>query len=145
MESIVKTTLLSTFALIITLLLNVQAANAQGQTPQAIQGKTVMEVVDDNEKTGNFASMLKESGYAQVLNQQGPYTILAPSNEAIKAEKESMGESPVKAKKLVQGHLYQGEVPADQIESQMGVTVTETDETPANGVVHIVDSVVKKQ
>lgn len=145
MKSIVKTTLSGTFALIITLLFQVQAVTAQGQAPEAGQGKTVMEVVDEKDDTGDFAQMLKDSGYSQVLNQQGPYTILAPSNEAIKAEKESMGKSAVSAKKLIQGHLYQGEVPADQIESQMGVTVTETDETAANGVVHIVDTVVKNQ
>lgn len=144
MKSIVQTTLFGTLALIITLLFQVEAVTAQGQSPEATQGKTVMEVVEEQDDAGDFARMLKESGYARVLNQQGPYTILAPSNEAIKAEKESMGESAVSAKKLIQGHLYQGEVPADQIESQMGVTVTETDETAANGVVHIVDAVVKK-
>lgn len=145
MKATVKTLLTSSLILTIALLFNLNEALAQDSTNQKTQGKTVIEVVQDKEGTSDFAQMLKESGYAQVLNKQGPYTVLAPSNAAIKAKKEANGGEAVNAKSMVQGHLFQGEIPADQIESQMDVTVKNTDESAGNGVVHVVDKVVKNQ
>lgn len=143
MKATLKTLLASTLVLTVTLLLNSNPALAQENAPPAAEGKTVVEVVKDNNGTSEFAQLLAESGYAQVLENQGPYTVVAPSNEAIEAEKEAAGEGAVNAKSLVQGHLYQGEVPAEQVESQMGVTVEDTDESAGNGIVHVVDKVVK--
>ena len=54
-------------------------------------------------------------------------------------------EKPQKVKSIVQSHLYQGEVSSEQVESQMGVTIEEKDESPSNGVVYVVDQVVKPQ
>lgn len=143
MKPTLKTLLASSLMLTVALLFNFNQAAAQDTAPQAAEGKTVVEVVSSHDGTSEFGKLLSESGYAQVLQNQGPYTVVAPSNEAIQDEKEAMGEGAVNAKSLVQGHLYQGEVPAEQVESQMGVTVEETDETAGNGVVHVVDKVVK--
>lgn len=144
MKATLKTLLASSLMITVALLFNFNQATAQDTgPPQAAEGKTVVEVVNSHDGTSEFGKLLSESGYAQVLQNQGPYTVVAPSNEAIQAEKEAVGEGAVNAKSLVQGHLYQGEVPAEQVESQMGVTVEETDETAGNGVVHVVDKVVK--
>ena len=144
MKATLKTLLAGSLMVTVALLLNFnQAAAQETAPPQAAEGKTVVEVVENHDGTSEFGELLAESGYAQVLQNQGPYTVVAPSNEAIQAEKESAEGGSVNAKSLVQGHLYQGEVPAEQVESQMGVTVEETDETAGNGVVHVVDKVIK--
>lgn len=146
MKATLKTLLASSLMLTVALLFNFNQAAAQDTgPPQAAEGKTVVEVVNDHDGTSEFGQLLAQSGYAQVLQSQGPYTIVAPSNEALQEAQETMGEEATNPKNLVQGHLYQGEVPADQVESQMGVTVEETDETAANGIVHVVDRVVQNQ
>lgn len=143
MKATVKSLLFSSLIVTLAFVFSLNEAVAQDSTSQAAQGKTVMEVVQNKDDISDFAQMLEKSGYGKVLAKEGPYTILAPSNEAIKAEKESGGKGAVQAKGLIKGHLYQGEIPADQIESQMDVTVTATDKSAGNGIVHIVDKVVK--
>ncbi len=138
--------MISSLILTVTFLLNT-TSQAQETAPPDAQGETVYEVVNANEETSDFAKLLDKSGYAQILKKQGPYTILAPSNDAIEASNTSMeelNENPEQIKTVVQGHLYQGEVPSDQIESQMGVTVEKSDESASNGVVHVVDQIVQQ-
>lgn len=136
-----------TLSLIVTLAVlgNMQPVNAQEDT--APQAETVVDVVDANEETTDFGQLLENSGFANVLQAEGPYTVLAPSNEAIESSGTSMDaleESPQKVKTLVQGHLYQGELPPEQVESMLEVEVKDTDESASNGTVHIVDEVVEK-
>lgn len=138
--------MISSLILTVTFLLNT-SVQAQETAPPDAQGETVYEVVNASEETSDFAELLDKSGYAQILKKQGPYTILAPSNDAIEASNTSMeelNENPEQIKTVVQGHLYQGEVPSDQIESQMGVTVEKSDESASNGVVHVVDQIVQQ-
>ncbi|MDZ7692276.1 MAG: fasciclin domain-containing protein [Balneolaceae bacterium] len=132
----------SSLMLAITLLFFSNAVQAQDDTESAAEGKTVYEVVNSNDKTTEFATLLDKSGYAKILKQpQATYTVLAPSNEAVQNADKELKASP---KKLMQGQLFKGEVTKDQIESQMGVTVQESDNSAANGVVHVVDKVVKQ-
>jgi uncharacterized surface protein with fasciclin (FAS1) repeats len=132
----------ATLMLAFTVLFISNAAQAQGDSESATQGKTVYEVVDSKDNTSEFATLLNESGYSKILKQQGgTYTVLAPSNEAVEQTDAELKENP---KKLMQGQLFKGEVPKDQVESQMGVTVQETDNSAANGIVHIVDTVTQQ-
>lgn len=146
MKLSLKTLLISSLILTVTVLLNT-TTQAQETTPPDAQGETVYEVVNASEETSDFAELLDKSGYAKILKKQGPYTVLAPSNEAIEASNTSMdklSENPGQIKSVVQGHLYQGEVPSEKVESQMGVTVEKSDESASNGVVHVVDQIVQQ-
>ena len=147
MKLSLKSLLISSLILTVTLLFSINDTQAQQTSPPETEGKTVLEAVKTSDKTSDFAELLEQSGYAKVLNSQGPYTVLAPSNEAISKETEmsKLKEKPQKVKSIVQSHLYQGEVSSEQVESQMGVTIEEKDESPSNGVVYVVDQVVKPQ
>lgn len=126
----------------LTLLFFSSTLQAQGNTEATAQGKTVYEVINSIENTSEFATLLDKAGYGQVLKQQnGTYTVLAPNNEAVQNAESSLKESP---KKLMQGQLFKGEVPKEQIESQMGVTVQESYNSASNGVVYVVDKIVQQ-
>ena len=104
------------------------------------QDKSLYEVVNSTDSTSEFATILDKSGYAKILkNSKGTFTVLAPDNEAVKASK--LKTTP---KKLVKGQLYKGEVPKDQVESQMNVTVQDADSSASNGIVYVVDTIVNR-
>lgn len=134
----IKSTFTSLLIITITILFFSNSLLAQGNSPQ---DKTVFDVVNSKDNLSEFASLLQQSGYAKVINQKGPYTVLAPSNEAIQNTDSKLKKNP---KKLMKGQLFQGNVPKDQIESQMGVTVQETDSSASNGTVYVVDKVVQQ-
>lgn len=139
MKNFFKILFAGSLMLAVTILVFINSTVAQGDS----QETTVVEVVNSNDETSDFAQLLDQSGFAQVVEQSGPFTVLAPSNAALEAE----GIDPdntENAKKIVQPHLYQGNVSADQVESQMGVTVKNTDNSASNGIVYTVDAVVKR-
>jgi len=112
---------------------------AQGQkAPQQVEGKSLLDVVESHEDTEKFAEVLNASGFARVLKQAGPYTVVAPENEAIENADSKLKEQP---KELMKGQLYQGEIPEEDVKKQLGVTIKDKDESAANGVVYVVDKV----
>ncbi|MGM0589562.1 MAG: fasciclin domain-containing protein [Bacteroidota bacterium] len=130
------------FMLMLSLAVSISTVYAQGEPAE---GETVIDVMESNEETTGFAKMLDKSGYAQILKEPGPYTILAPSNEALKnngIDTENLPADQAQLQQMVQSHLYQGSVPQDQVENQMGVSIKDTDESPSNGVVYIVDDLI---
>ncbi len=143
MKKLVRLFTATSLILAFAITLNSQALNAQGNQG----GDTVVEVVEGTEQVSDFAELLSESGFANVLQEQGPYTVLAPSNEALEASETNVDElkqNPQKVQGLVQGHLYQGDLPSDKVESMLDVSVEESDNSASNGTVHVVDKVVKK-
>lgn len=126
---------------------SVAQGGGQGQGQGQAQGETVVDKLNENENTSDFAELLEQSGFSQVLVEQGPYTVLAPSNEALangEIDIESAKENREQAQQVVQNHLYQGEIPTEEVESSMGVEVEDKDESPSNGVVYFVNDVVTR-
>ncbi len=148
MTSKIKKFVSASFAVLLVVAFSANVSFAQGQVQQGqSQGETVVDKVNDNEDTSDFADLLEQSGFAQVLVKQGPFTVLAPSNDALAegdVDVESAKENQNQAKQVVQNHLYQGEISADEVESTMGVGVQDADESAANGVVYTVDQVVTR-
>lgn len=143
MKKLLRLITASSLILAFAIILNSQALNAQGNQG----GDTVVEVVEGTEEASDFAELLSESGFANVLQEQGPYTVLAPSNEALEASGVNVDElkqNPQKVQGLVQSHLYQGELPSDKVESMLDASVENSDNSASNGTVHVVDQVVKK-
>lgn len=120
---------------------------AQENPPTETQAETVVDKLEENEKTTEFAELLKVSGFADVLRQQGSFTVLAPSNEALqgKVDTEALKENQGKAQQIVQGHLFKGEISREQVKSKMGVEVEDSDESASNGTIYIVDQVVEQK
>lgn len=115
------------------------------ETKAPPQGDTVVDKV--NEKTSDFAEILKVSGFAEVLKKQGPFTVLAPSNEALQSSEvdvEKAKKDQKVAQQVAQSHLYQGQLPEKEIESSMGVKVEDSDDSPSNGTVFVVDQIVTR-
>lgn len=136
-----KTVFASSLIFTVSLLLFSGSLQAQQQSSADSQGKTVFDIVNSKDNTSEFAKLLKQSGYSQVLKKKGSYTVLAPENKAIQQADSKLKKNP---KKLMRGQLFKGNVPKKQVESSMGVKVKETDKSASNGIVYVVDRVVKK-
>lgn len=147
MKNVLKRLIASSFIFLFAVSLHFNTANAQGQTPPDAEGETVVDKLDSNEQTSEFAQLLKESGFSDILTKQGPFTVLAPSNDALQSgdtSADELKENPEELKKFVRSHLYQGEVPTDQVESGMGVKVQDTEESASNGIIYVVDKPVQR-
>lgn len=119
--------------------------DAQGSQSPSTKGKTVFKVVKSNQNTTHFAQLLKTSGYSKVLKSKGPYTVLAPSNKALKSSGyDQAKDNPAKAKKIIRGQLYKGNVSASKVKSNMGVKILDTDKSADNGTVYVVNKVIRQ-
>lgn len=148
MKSFISSLLPAVLILGLAIIVNTGSINAQDNAPAETEGTSVVQAVQNNDKTTDFGELLASSGFVKLLEQQGPYTILAPNNEAISEKVDNVEEikkDEEASQQLLQNHLYQGQVTAEQIESQIGVSIIETDESPSNGVIHVVDKVVERQ
>ncbi|TVR28717.1 MAG: fasciclin domain-containing protein [Balneolaceae bacterium] len=109
------------------------------------QSGSVVDVINDSEDHTIFAQMLADTELDNVVAQQGPFTIVAPTDEAFEAlgdELEHIQADPERMQNVVIGHLFQGEVPATDVEPALEVEVAEGDIPATNGLVHIVDQVI---
>lgn len=123
------------------------STNAMDSSPPALQSKTVVSVINNHNKTSDFAKLIKASGYNKVLAGKGPFTVLAPTNQALESNGINLNKlekNPKQARNLVRRHLYKGNIPAKEVESKLGVNIEKKDGSASNGVVYVIDSVVKK-
>lgn len=146
--SFLSVLLVLTFAFIVDVnLTNAQTAQSnkkQMMQSQMATGKTVVKVINQDNDTSIFAVLLKKSGFNQVLKKKGPYTVLAPNNEAMKTDVQvgKLEKNPKKLQKVVQNHLYKGKLPKKKVESALGVKIIGSHDA-SNGVVYVINSVVK--
>jgi len=121
------------------------AQGGHSKSNTTVKGKTVLKVIKTNNHTAMFARLLKESGFSKVLTKKGPFTVLAPNNNAIKSNLNvsKLKKKPNKLKSLVRHHLYQGNLPKKKVESALGVKIVGT-KRAVNGVVYIIDTVVRQ-
>jgi len=147
MSTKIKRFVSASVTLLLLLAFGANLSFAQGGGQGQAQGETVVDKLNGNEKLSDFATLVEASGFGQVLNQQGTYTVLAPTNEALESEGvdvDAAKENRKQAQKVVQSHLYQGDISTKKVESSMGVKIKEKDESAANGTVYVVDQVVKR-
>lgn len=133
---------LTTGFLVLTLALVFGLNNAHAQDG------TVVDVVKSNEEVSTFAELLEETQLPELLNQEGPFTVVAPTDEAfqkMEVDTDQLKEDPEQLQNLVVSHLFRGEVASDEVEPNMGVKVKEGDVKADNGVVHVVEDVVQVQ
>lgn len=141
---IMKRLALGSFALLFAFAVHSNAVAQQQEAPPQ-QGETVVDKVESNDDTSEFAEILKVSGFAEVLKKQGPFTVLVPTNDALESsdvDVEAAKNDQEAAQQIAQSHLYQGNLPAEDVESSMGVQVEDSDDSPSNGTVYIVDQIV---
>jgi len=109
------------------------------------QDATVVDVINESENHTILAELLVETELNNVISQPGTFTVIAPTDEAFEALGSDLDElraNPQQLQNVVIGHLYQGEVPSEDVEPNVGVEVVEGDISASNGVVHVTNEVV---
>lgn len=136
MNSLKKvSSILSVFALIFAFSVNSAVA----------QDGNVVDVINESENHTIFAELLAETNLDDAIADQGPFTIIAPTNEAFEAlgdELEQIKADPDMLQNLLIGHLFQGENSAEDVEPALGVNITTGDIPASNGLVHVTDEVL---
>jgi uncharacterized surface protein with fasciclin (FAS1) repeats len=109
---------------------------------------TVVDVISQSEDHTIFAGLLADTELDNVIAQPGPYTVVAPTDDAFEAmgdELDQIRDNPQAIQNIVIGHLFQGEVTSAEIEDHLGIEISEGDVQATNGVVHISNQVILGQ
>lgn len=112
------------------------------------QAETVVDVVNNSSNHTILSELLDTSELDRVVSQEGPFTVIAPTDEAFQAMDINLIElknSHEQAQDLVIEHLFQGEVLARDAEQALNITITQGDIRASNGIVHITDQVIGEQ
>lgn len=129
--------------------------------------KTVVDLAVGAEATSTLVTAVKAAGLVDVLSGAGPFTVLAPTNEAFaelpEGALESLLADPEALAGVLKAHVIAGKAKAetvitlDEVEtlngtypvktsygkaSIGGATVIATDLMAGNGVVHLIDKVI---
>ena len=129
--------------------------------------KTVVELAVGAEATSTLVTAVKAAGLVDVLSGAGPFTVLAPTNEAFASLPEGALEGlladPEALAEVLKAHVIAGKAKAetvvtlDEVETLNGTypvkvsygnvtiggaTVVSTDLLAGNGVVHLIDKVI---
>lgn len=112
------------------------------------QDDTVIDVINNSQDHTIFAELLTETGLDQVVSQPGPYTVVAPKDEAFEAmgsELDQLRANEDQLQNVVISHLFQGEVPSEDVQPNLGIEVVEGDIEASNGLVHVTEEVVSSE
>ncbi len=137
------------------------------------QGKTLAVVIGDYEKLRRFGSLIEASGLLREIEAAGPFTIFAPTDQAILAANlgslglQSDPGAREKLRQTIADHIVAGEINWEQlagrrseltslsgskilVDGRSGIRIgrsriTDSDVLAANGVMHIVDAVISDQ
>ncbi len=135
-----------------------EAAEPEGWIPG-----NLLDVADQNGELGRFVGAVDAAGLADVLEGDGPFTIFAPSDDAIAALPDTVKDDPELLQRVLTYHAVAGNLgSADLVDGPLasvegtnlnvalnngaptinGAAVQSADVTANNGVIHIVDSVL---
>ena len=106
----------------------------------------VVDIINSSDDHTIFAELLSETQLDGVIAEQGPFTIVAPTDAAFEAmggELEQIRSNPDALQNVVIGHLFQGEVSAEEAEPFLGIEITDGDISASNGLVHITNEVIQ--
>ena len=112
----------------------------------AIAQDSVVDVINSSEDHTIFAELLTETQLDGVIAEQGPFTVVAPTDAAFEAmggELEQIRSNPDALQNVVIGHLFQGEVSAEEAEPFLGIEIIEGDIPASNGMVHVTNEVIQ--
>ena len=135
---------------------------------EAMTGDTIVDVASSNPDFSTLVELLTTAGLAETLSGEGPYTVFAPTNEAFEtveaATLEELRNNPEQLATVLQNHVVEGNLTADQLSDGMTVTTLAGNELEvsidgdtvmigdatvvnpnvqaSNGVIHAIDSVL---
>lgn len=138
MNSLKKvSSIFSVFALMFAFAFTVNSAHAQDGN--------VVDVINESDDHTIFSELLAETNLDDAISDQGPFTVIAPNDEAFEAlgdELEQIKADPDMLQNLLIGHLFQGENTAEDVEPALGVNIITGDIPASNGLVHVTDEVL---
>ncbi|MDY7020622.1 MAG: fasciclin domain-containing protein [Cyanobacteriota bacterium] len=132
-------------------------------------GGDLLGLLSSDSRFSTLATALKSTGLLEKLQEGGPFTLFAPTNEAFEALPEGTLESLMQPEnseqltKILQHHVISGEVTSDElssgeVETAAGSSVNvdvgsdsvtvgdakviDSDISTENGVVHVIDKVM---
>lgn len=109
------------------------------------QNDTVVDVINSSDDHTILAGILAETELDQTISQPGPFTVMAPTDEAFEAlgdQLTQLQQNPDQLQQIVIQHLFQGEVTADEAAEALDVEVEAGDIQASNGVVHSISEVL---
>lgn len=121
---------------------------------------TIGALVDGDDRTAGFASLVAGAGVG-TLEESGPFTLFAPADGALD-DVDLSALSPAAARSLLDDHLVDGVITADDLVEGMSLTarsgatievgadavlgqgarVLEADRRAGNGIVHVIDGLL---
>lgn len=136
--------------------------------PAPDAGSDVYSIIEQKDNLSTFEEIVKTAKMDRPLQTEGPYTILAPSNEAFnKIDRSTIQRwktDPAAAQKFLSSHIVEGKLSSDKIKSEKeietingkkvtinangnkltagGADIITQDLTAKNGTVYILDSCV---
>ncbi|MEX0610232.1 MAG: fasciclin domain-containing protein [Balneolaceae bacterium] len=133
------------FTGLVTVAITIFAFTGITQAQEGTQGDgDVVEVVKGSDDHSIFVGLLEDTELEGLLKQEGPYTVLAPTDEAFeKLENfEELKEDSERLQNIIIGHLYNGEISSADVENAKAVEISDGDIEASNGVVHVVEEVL---
>ncbi|HEX7004662.1 MAG TPA: fasciclin domain-containing protein [Trueperaceae bacterium] len=107
-----------------------------GQADMAAD-QSILEALRSNPDFSTFADALEQAGLDMTLEQEGPFTVLAPTNQAFEQAQIDLASLDQEAlTTLVRNHIVSGMVSADQLTTLSGVVTLLGNElavTPSTG------------
>lgn len=106
---------------------------------------TLYETINETEELGAFSNLVADSGMDRFLHHEGPYTVLAPNNEAFdELPQEVLNEvfnNIEMQQDVLQNHIFQGEHSSDEIAHVVeGEILDEINTT--NGTIIVIDEII---
>lgn len=149
---------------LVTSLVITGAVAAQEETPTQA-ATTIMDVVETDERLTTFQTLVEAAILADNLNQDGPFTVFAPTDEAFAAFEAMREESGLNLTDVLLYHVVNGRYNAaaltarsnlptlagerlyfndvdDTMKINQMATISVADIQTSNGIVHIIDHVL---
>lgn len=142
------------------------------EPPEEVDGNSIVDVASDTDELSTLVTAITEAGIGDILDTDGPFTVLAPSDTAFEALPEGtldtmlQPENNEQLQNVLASHVLLGVTETNDLEDGMTVTtlneqeltvtiaddgsvmigestVTEADVEADNGVIHIIDTVIE--
>jgi uncharacterized surface protein with fasciclin (FAS1) repeats len=139
-----------------------------GMVEQNSTQESIFDVLQDDSRFSTFSSLLDSAGLGMTLSGPGPFTVFAPTNEAIAASGTSLqdllgDENEDRLRDILLHHMFNGERMASEFSSSSirtlaggdlqvsgsddslrveGAQLVEMNVDAANGVIHAIDRVL---
>ncbi len=119
------------FAILLGTAVTASAQAGQGQ-------KNLFQAASDAGSFSMFTKMVQEAGLKDTLSTGGPYTVLAPTDEAVSKVPQGVVDAIRKDKALftthLKGHVIEGKYTTKDLETMSSVTTLNGDKLPVRSI-----------